>query len=707
MPSLEGRPEQDFRFRPPKSTSVKRPGVLLLAALVGVSSLVLASPSPAVSVGTEPTLDRWLTGQLSTASPLEQVPVIVNAGTQAEATAAIRAAGLREIRQLPLIGASLATGTPAGVRALALQPGVDSVEGADRPLAPQMDTSHRATRADLAEETFTSPDGGPYDGTGVGVMVIDGGIDGTHPMFVDDAGVSKVKRNLEVVPFAALADAENPSTDLVVDDPDGDNNTDDVAGHGTHVAGTVAGYERTTASGRVVRGGAPGATLYGISVATAGSNYYGATAAQYWVLEHAADPCGDGTCPAIKAVNNSYGPIGGSPYSPNSAANEIQRASIAKGVTWVWAAGNDGGDGSADATNGSAKEPTPGVLSVAAYDDAGQGTRDGALADFSSRGAAGDPSTWPDLSAPGVDIQSACRLTFNDCALDVLNDLDPDYGDLSGTSMAAPHIAGYVALLLQADPTLTPGAIELVLEDTAYKFGSGYVADPANTGSTSSFDKGHGLVDVTAALARVLGVADPGGTGDCSVTVMTDPEGDETLLTGIGPGTPPVASPDVDIVSVAAEEVGSAVRLSIGVNDLGETPKSAGDAVRTFFAAAGTAFTLDMNRDLATPTAPTAVLSRPDPNDPTGLETIEVGRYTPVFDSVADVAYVDLPVAVLGVAGGDDLTGVRVLWRRSFEVLAAPADEASALCPLRIQAPVVEQPTKPGKGHGKGGRPKD
>ena len=84
------------------------------------------------------------------------------------------------------------------------------------------------------------------------------------------------------------------------------------------------------------------------------------------------------------------------------------------------------------------------------------------------------------------------------------------YAELSGTSMAAPHISGIVAQLYQVNPGLTPAQIEDVLEDSAYKFvfdprddfDGTYQADPFNPNDTSSFDKGHGIVDVVAAVKQ-------------------------------------------------------------------------------------------------------------------------------------------------------------------------------------------------------------
>jgi subtilisin family serine protease len=137
-----------------------------------------------------------------------------------------------------------------------------------------------------------------------------------------------------------------------------------------------------------------------------------------------------------------------------------------------------------------------------------EAARDGVVSEFSSRGAAGDPSTWPDLSAPGDTITSACRPYLPICA----TGLDPRNGPglldigtfntISGTSMAAPHVAGIVAQLFQADPTATPTEIEAALTGTAHRFADGAPYAPVG-GRTTSFDKGAGLVDVVAAAQRL------------------------------------------------------------------------------------------------------------------------------------------------------------------------------------------------------------
>lgn len=178
-------------------------------------------------------------------------------------------------------------------------------------------------------------------------------------------------------------------------------------------------------------------------------------------------------------TNNSYGPIGGGTFDPQSATVKLQRALAAEGVVTVWAAGNDGGDGSASLTNPPGQDPTGGILSVASYFDQNTGTRDGTVSTYSSRGQASDPSTWPDLSAPGEDIESSCRPYLLICSTGLQPNNGPGlldigtFNTISGTSMAAPHIAGIVAQLFQAAPTASPAAVEAALKSTTYPYANG------------------------------------------------------------------------------------------------------------------------------------------------------------------------------------------------------------------------------------------
>jgi serine protease AprX len=176
----------------------------------------------------------------------------------------------------------------------------------------------------------------------------------------------------------------------------------------------------------------------------------------------------------------------------------------------VWANGNDGGDGSANLSNPPGQDPTPGVISVASYNDQDTGTRDGTVSGYSSRGLASDSATWPDISAPGENITSSCRLYLPICATGLKPQNGPGlldvgtFNTISGTSMAAPHITGIVAQLFQANPDATAAQVEAALKSTAYKYTNG--APYSQVGAyTSSHDKGTGLVDVVAAAGSVAG----------------------------------------------------------------------------------------------------------------------------------------------------------------------------------------------------------
>jgi len=200
--------------------------------------------------------------------------------------------------------------------------------------------------------------------------------------------------------------------------------------------------------------------------------------------------------------------VGGGTFDPNSATVKLQCALAAEGVATVWAAGNDGGDGSRSLTNPPGQDPTGGILSVASYFDQNTGTRNGPVSTYSSRGLVSDPSTWPDISAPGEDIESSCRLYLVICSTGLQPNNGPGlldigtFNTISGTSMAAPHIAGIVAQMFQADPTASPGEVEAALKSTAYRYVNG--AAYTQVGSyLTSFDKGVGLVDVVAAAAAI------------------------------------------------------------------------------------------------------------------------------------------------------------------------------------------------------------
>jgi serine protease AprX len=360
------------------------------------------------------------------------------------------------------------------------------------------------------------------DGRRVGIAVVDSGIDATHP---DLTWHQQTVRNYKVkCTVPNLADAGCAGPVVMADVP----NSDTTGGHGTHVAGIAAGTgaagdadsNPSTTGDRMLRGVAPRAKLYGFGVGeTLVVRVSNAAAAFQWIHDHAANPCAPAppnrtACPPIRVVNNSWGGAGA--HDPNLAISKLSNALVAKGITVVFAAGNSGGDGSSIRTNPYANNPTPGVLSVANYDDDNRGTRDNQLSGSSSRGKADQPKTWPDVSAPGTFITSTCLPTLPVCDLGADLPYPPYYAKISGTSMAAPHTAGVVAQLYQADPKITPAEVEAVLKGTAYKFTAGA---PYQDGS--SFDKGAGLIDAREA-ALAVGAGDSNRVGPATTVISDD-----------------------------------------------------------------------------------------------------------------------------------------------------------------------------------------
>lgn len=472
---------------------MRRPVRLIAAAALAAVALTPAIPAQgsAAPLGVRANVSDFLAKELPTLGVAERTTLMVHGTDLAAARRAVARTGMTETMSFDRIGVVVARGTAAQIAAARVQPGVTYLEG-NQGIEFSQVTSHTATRGEEAAETLSGADGTALTGTGVSVAVIDSGVDPTHPFFAEEDGTSAVVSNQKTVcdPFEAFCEVVQVPNNV-------DTDTLSVGGHGTHVAGIVAGRPTELSDGTTIHGAAPGAKLVSLSTG-AGLVIIGADAALNWVLENHEAPCGEGVsaaeCPPIKVSNNSYGPSGGGEFDPESATVKLQRALADEGVATVWAAGNDGGDGSESLTNPPGQDPTGGILSVASYNDLETGTRDGELSEFSSRGQEGDTSTYPDVSAPGDTITSSCRVYLVICS----TGLDPidggDFNTISGTSMAAPHIAGIVAQLFQKSPGSTPAQVEDAITGTAhpYGFGAPYVGG-------TSFDKGHGLVDVVAA----------------------------------------------------------------------------------------------------------------------------------------------------------------------------------------------------------------
>ncbi len=276
------------------------------------------------------------------------------------------------------------------------------------------------------------------DGSGVVVAIMDTGVDWQHP---DLAENYRGNQGGTVDHSGSWFNAVLPTDTVPVDN----------FGHGTHVAGTAVGHNGI--------GVAPGASWIAVNVADSQGFIWESDAHRgfEWLLA----PNGDISL-APDVVNNSWGS-----GLPNTMFVEDITALQAANINVVFSAGNSGPlPGTVGYPAGNA-----GVLSVGASDEIDE------VAWFSSRG----PSSLTDeqkpwLVAPGWQIWSAQP--------------GGTYGFNSGTSMAAPHVTGAIALLLSANPNMTRSEVNQILAETAVPLAPDY---PNN-------DSGWGRLDAYAAV---------------------------------------------------------------------------------------------------------------------------------------------------------------------------------------------------------------
>ena len=244
-------------------------------------------------------------------------------------------------------------------------------------------------------------------------------------------------------------------------------------GHGTHVAGLVAGNGASSALlEEPFVGAAPGVDVVALKVLDA--NGAGKTSDVIAALEWVAR---NHTAYNIRIVNLSLGhPV----YEPASRDPLVQAAEalVARGIVVVSSAGNLGVDpADGQIGNGGITSPAngPRIIAVGAVDNKGTRARsDDEVTSYSSRGPTRfDLIVKPDLVASGHRVVSTAapssRLFEKYPALQVRGGLEatPRYMILSGTSMAAPLVAGTAALMLEANPAMSVGTVRAVLEFTA------------------------------------------------------------------------------------------------------------------------------------------------------------------------------------------------------------------------------------------------
>jgi subtilisin family serine protease len=293
-------------------------------------------------------------------------------------------------------------------------------------------------------------------GAGVGVAVIDSGITWWH----DDL----TTRSLREYPW------DNQRVSAFVDFVGGDRYPYDDNGHGTHVAGIIAGNGYNSNGQKA--GVAPDADIVSLKVLDANGKgtISNVIAALDWVLTNRV-------AYNIRVVNLSVGAAVHESYWTDPLTLAAKRV-VDAGVVVVSAAGNFGKNAAGLSQYGGINAPgnAPWVLTVGASTTNGTvGRADDTLASFSSRGPTYvDWSAKPDLVAPGVGTVSLANPygTFYWTKMPYLvsgtipTGYQP-YLSLSGTSMSAPVVSGTVALMLQVNPSLTPNAVKAILQYTA------------------------------------------------------------------------------------------------------------------------------------------------------------------------------------------------------------------------------------------------
>jgi Subtilase family len=457
-------------------------------------------------------IDSQLTRFFATHAAGATVPAVITYARKPGAAefSRLQLAGIRKgfaTRELPMVIADLSALQLATV---SRQPGVVSVysnrlmktfTNASRTFigATQTASDTQVTKANKSNPGF------PVSGKGVGIGYVDTGIDGTHKdLTYGKKTVQNVIQPLSetVVSDAGLVGAPGVSIGDLVNDTgfvppiylENQPMSDVESGHGTHGSAVAAGTGEQ--SGNFYGGVARGAHLVGVNSGNElGLPLVGIIGAFDYLLvnQYAYD---------IRVINNSWGGgLDADGIDPNNPINVATRTAHDRNIVVVFAAGNAGDT----PTSINPYSTMPWTISVAAGEKQGLGSPAG----FSSRGVdngtgtdvAGmpadttrQPNLRPDVTAPGVDIKSArlrgAGLTNTLGTVPVVgNDLTtippaylPYYTTSQGTSFACPHVSGVVALMLEANPLLTPDDVVTILRQTANPMpfdervvGAGYV----------------------------------------------------------------------------------------------------------------------------------------------------------------------------------------------------------------------------------------
>ncbi len=464
-----------------------------------------------------PKLDPELGARLTSARSSAQFGVILTfQGTRVTSSqvAAVQALGITTGIRMTNFPIMAVNATPAQIQQMMSWASLRSMY-LNAPIQPYLHQSKPLIGVDRLRKDadLTRLNGGlPVSGKGVTIAINDTGVDGSH----QDLKFDLLNRSAGQTIQNVLLNPNDKDGLIVRSDTLGNPvkgilpmsyvedviNTDTNGGHGTHCASTAAGTG--IASGGLYSGVAPGAQIVGLG--SGGGLFILSQVAAFDYLYSNQFRYN------VRAVNNSWGnsAVELDPDHPVNVASKILHDEVHMVV--VFANGNDGPRPNSQNRWAS----FPWTINV------GAATKDGRLASFSSRGILGDPNVHPTAITPGTGVSApltqvgeptgftsaiiAARSRVNPTANGTYDDKQipaafvANYTQISGTSMAAPHMVGVIANILDANPYLLPDDVKSIIERTATPFAA-----------YDEFEVGAGMANVHAAVDLAFNPGKPYG----------------------------------------------------------------------------------------------------------------------------------------------------------------------------------------------------